>query len=83
MQGKGKVRLNQSIKNNRTITQSLFQDTLTSWALPTIFNSSTMNTPSPAAKQAAAADKIIVFAEVAEGRARRDRKSKSEERRQM
>jgi hypothetical protein len=66
----------QLIKNDRTITQSLSQDTLTSWALPTIFNSPTMNTP---AKQAAAADKITVFAEVAGERARRDEKSKLEQ----
>jgi hypothetical protein len=54
------------VKNDSTITQSLFQDTAYVIGLPTIFNSPTMmNGRRTISRHAAAADKITVFADAA------------------
>jgi hypothetical protein len=54
------------VKNDSTITQSLFQDTAYVMGLPTIFNSPTMmNGRRTISRHAAAADKITVFADAA------------------
>jgi hypothetical protein len=54
------------VKNDSTITQSLFQDTAYVMGLPTIFNSPTMMSGRRTiSRHAAAADKITVFADAA------------------